>query len=124
VREEEKSRLVGNVFSSVASSYDLMNDLMSVGLHRLWKDRLLLLLGLAVSFYYYYYFHTATNSVYTETSFVFFQACVPVESLSGDEASRRGWWNRYTHSLVAFSCAVEITNTNFLIFHPICLNNQ
>jgi hypothetical protein len=43
VREEEKSKLVGNVFSSVASSYDLMNDLMSVGLHRLWKDRLLLL---------------------------------------------------------------------------------
>ncbi|CAM8984793.1 hypothetical protein QQ045_008778 [Rhodiola kirilowii] len=40
VREEEKSRLVGNVFSSVASSYDLMNDLMSGGLHRLWKDRL------------------------------------------------------------------------------------
>ncbi|GJM89566.1 hypothetical protein PR202_ga05770 [Eleusine coracana subsp. coracana] len=40
VREEEKSTLVGNVFSSVASSYDLMNDLMSAGLHRLWKDRL------------------------------------------------------------------------------------
>ena len=43
MREEEKSKLVGNVFSSVASSYDLMNDFMSVGLHRLWKDRLLLL---------------------------------------------------------------------------------
>ncbi|XP_059450390.1 2-methoxy-6-polyprenyl-1,4-benzoquinol methylase, mitochondrial isoform X1 [Corylus avellana] len=40
VQEEEKSRMVGNVFSSVASNYDLMNDLMSVGLHRLWKDRL------------------------------------------------------------------------------------
>ncbi|XP_072950794.1 2-methoxy-6-polyprenyl-1,4-benzoquinol methylase, mitochondrial [Typha angustifolia] len=40
VPEEEKSKLVGNVFSSVASSYDLMNDLMSGGLHRLWKDRL------------------------------------------------------------------------------------
>lgn len=40
VNEEEKSRLVGNVFSSVASNYDLMNDLMSGGLHRLWKDRL------------------------------------------------------------------------------------
>ncbi|OVA01324.1 UbiE/COQ5 methyltransferase [Macleaya cordata] len=40
VREEEKSKMVGNVFSSVASSYDLMNDLMSAGLHRLWKDRL------------------------------------------------------------------------------------
>ncbi|KAL5698144.1 2-methoxy-6-polyprenyl-1,4-benzoquinol methylase [Ranunculus cassubicifolius] len=40
VPEEEKSRLVGNVFSSVASNYDLMNDLMSGGLHRLWKDRL------------------------------------------------------------------------------------
>ncbi|KAH0459413.1 hypothetical protein IEQ34_012227 [Dendrobium chrysotoxum] len=40
VSEEEKSKLVGNVFNSVASSYDLMNDLMSGGLHRLWKDRL------------------------------------------------------------------------------------
>ncbi|XP_010525075.1 PREDICTED: 2-methoxy-6-polyprenyl-1,4-benzoquinol methylase, mitochondrial isoform X2 [Tarenaya hassleriana] len=40
VREEEKSKLVGNVFTSVASSYDVMNDLMSGGLHRLWKDRL------------------------------------------------------------------------------------
>lgn len=40
VREEEKSKMVGNVFSSVASNYDLMNDLMSIGLHRLWKDRL------------------------------------------------------------------------------------
>ncbi|KAK2996848.1 hypothetical protein RJ639_025876 [Escallonia herrerae] len=40
VREEEKSQMVGNVFSSVASNYDLMNDLMSGGLHRLWKERL------------------------------------------------------------------------------------
>ncbi|XP_022158095.1 2-methoxy-6-polyprenyl-1,4-benzoquinol methylase, mitochondrial isoform X1 [Momordica charantia] len=40
VPEEEKSRLVGNVFTNVASNYDLMNDLMSAGLHRLWKDRL------------------------------------------------------------------------------------
>ncbi|XP_028551396.1 2-methoxy-6-polyprenyl-1,4-benzoquinol methylase, mitochondrial [Dendrobium catenatum] len=40
VSEEEKSKLVGNVFNSVASNYDLMNDLMSGGLHRLWKDRL------------------------------------------------------------------------------------
>lgn len=40
VNEEEKARMVGDVFTSVASSYDLMNDLMSVGLHRLWKDRL------------------------------------------------------------------------------------
>lgn len=40
VREEEKSQMVGNVFTSVASNYDLMNDLMSGGLHRLWKDRL------------------------------------------------------------------------------------
>ncbi|CAN1168335.1 2-methoxy-6-polyprenyl-1,4-benzoquinol methylase, mitochondrial [Linum perenne] len=40
VREEEKSQLVGNVFTNVASNYDLMNDLMSGGLHRLWKERL------------------------------------------------------------------------------------
>eukprot|EP00898_Chlorokybus_atmophyticus_P001941 jgi/Chlat1/2748/Chrsp187S02900 len=39
VPEQEKSRLVGGVFESVAPSYDTMNDLMSGGLHRLWKDR-------------------------------------------------------------------------------------
>jgi demethylmenaquinone methyltransferase/2-methoxy-6-polyprenyl-1,4-benzoquinol methylase len=34
----EKPRLVRGVFDSVASRYDLMNDLMSAGVHRLWKD--------------------------------------------------------------------------------------
>ena len=34
----EKTRRVGSVFSRVARRYDLMNDLMSGGLHRLWKD--------------------------------------------------------------------------------------
>ena len=38
VTPEEKTRRVGDVFASVASKYDLMNDLMSGGLHRLWKD--------------------------------------------------------------------------------------
>ncbi|HAZ60662.1 MAG TPA: bifunctional demethylmenaquinone methyltransferase/2-methoxy-6-polyprenyl-1,4-benzoquinol methylase [Gammaproteobacteria bacterium] len=33
----EKKRHVGAVFSSVAGRYDLMNDLMSLGIHRLWK---------------------------------------------------------------------------------------
>ncbi|BBN13137.1 hypothetical protein MPTK1_6g01110 [Marchantia polymorpha subsp. ruderalis] len=40
VSEEQKGKLVGEVFESVASKYDVMNDLMSLGLHRLWKDRL------------------------------------------------------------------------------------
>lgn len=35
---EQKKTLVNKVFSSVADKYDLMNDLMSFGLHRLWKD--------------------------------------------------------------------------------------
>ena len=39
VSPEEKTRLVGGVFSSVARRYDVMNDLMSGGMHRLWKDR-------------------------------------------------------------------------------------
>jgi demethylmenaquinone methyltransferase/2-methoxy-6-polyprenyl-1,4-benzoquinol methylase len=39
VSPEEKTRRVGQVFSSVARRYDVMNDLMSVGMHRLWKDR-------------------------------------------------------------------------------------
>jgi demethylmenaquinone methyltransferase/2-methoxy-6-polyprenyl-1,4-benzoquinol methylase len=33
----DKARLVGEVFTSVAGKYDLMNDLMSMGVHRLWK---------------------------------------------------------------------------------------
>lgn len=39
VEPDEKTRRVGAVFSSVARRYDLMNDLMSGGMHRLWKDR-------------------------------------------------------------------------------------
>jgi demethylmenaquinone methyltransferase / 2-methoxy-6-polyprenyl-1,4-benzoquinol methylase len=38
VPENEKSGLIREMFSSVASNYDLMNDLMSGGVHRIWKD--------------------------------------------------------------------------------------
>lgn len=38
VPEAQKEGMVRGVFSSVASRYDLMNDLMSAGVHRLWKD--------------------------------------------------------------------------------------
>ena len=41
VPESEKAGLVHGVFSSVAGRYDLMNDLMSGGLHRLWKDAMM-----------------------------------------------------------------------------------
>jgi demethylmenaquinone methyltransferase/2-methoxy-6-polyprenyl-1,4-benzoquinol methylase len=37
VDEKEKAQRVAGVFSSVAQKYDVMNDLMSMGLHRLWK---------------------------------------------------------------------------------------
>ncbi|MCK9283966.1 MAG: bifunctional demethylmenaquinone methyltransferase/2-methoxy-6-polyprenyl-1,4-benzoquinol methylase UbiE [Rhodocyclaceae bacterium] len=37
VAENEKAKRVAGVFSSVAQKYDVMNDLMSAGLHRLWK---------------------------------------------------------------------------------------
>jgi demethylmenaquinone methyltransferase/2-methoxy-6-polyprenyl-1,4-benzoquinol methylase len=37
VDEKEKAQRVAGVFSSVARNYDVMNDLMSMGLHRLWK---------------------------------------------------------------------------------------
>lgn len=39
VTPEEKTERVGAVFSSVARKYDVMNDAMSVGMHRLWKDK-------------------------------------------------------------------------------------
>ena len=40
VRLDEKQGLVNDVFRSVAGRYDAMNDLMSFGLHRIWKDAL------------------------------------------------------------------------------------
>jgi 2-methoxy-6-polyprenyl-1,4-benzoquinol methylase len=39
VKKEEKASLVGEVFHRVASNYDLMNDVMSAGIHRYWKDK-------------------------------------------------------------------------------------
>ena len=39
VAPEEKTRRVGEVFSGVAAKYDVMNDAMSAGMHRLWKDQ-------------------------------------------------------------------------------------
>jgi demethylmenaquinone methyltransferase/2-methoxy-6-polyprenyl-1,4-benzoquinol methylase len=45
VGEQEKQQLVNEVFSKVAERYDQMNDLMSGGLHRLWKDDLVAMLN-------------------------------------------------------------------------------
>jgi demethylmenaquinone methyltransferase / 2-methoxy-6-polyprenyl-1,4-benzoquinol methylase len=41
VPEDEKAGLVHGVFTSVASRYDVMNDVMSGGIHRLWKDAMM-----------------------------------------------------------------------------------
>jgi demethylmenaquinone methyltransferase/2-methoxy-6-polyprenyl-1,4-benzoquinol methylase len=41
VPEAEKAGMVHGVFSRVASKYDVMNDLMSVGIHRIWKEALM-----------------------------------------------------------------------------------
>ncbi|SFQ06667.1 demethylmenaquinone methyltransferase / 2-methoxy-6-polyprenyl-1,4-benzoquinol methylase [Roseivivax halotolerans] len=41
VAETEKAGLVQGVFQSVASKYDVMNDAMSLGIHRLWKDAMM-----------------------------------------------------------------------------------
>lgn len=46
VPEQEKAGLVGAVFDSVADNYDRMNDLMSFGIHRLWKRFAVQLCGL------------------------------------------------------------------------------
>ena len=45
VNSKQKNKLVQNVFSNVASKYDLMNDLMSMGMHRLWKKRFIELIN-------------------------------------------------------------------------------
>ena len=41
VDETEKAGMVHGVFSNVASKYDIMNDVMSVGIHRVWKDAMM-----------------------------------------------------------------------------------
>ena len=46
VDEKDKSRRVRGVFDSVASRYDVMNDLMSMGLHRVWKAYTVAIAGL------------------------------------------------------------------------------
>ncbi len=37
---QDKSKLVNSVFSQVHRKYDLMNDVMSLGIHRIWKKKL------------------------------------------------------------------------------------
>ena len=41
VPEAEKAGMVHGVFSRVASKYDVMNDAMSLGIHRIWKDAMM-----------------------------------------------------------------------------------
>ncbi|WP_417250408.1 bifunctional demethylmenaquinone methyltransferase/2-methoxy-6-polyprenyl-1,4-benzoquinol methylase UbiE [Celeribacter sp.] len=41
VAENEKAGMVHGVFTSVASKYDIMNDVMSMGIHRVWKDAMM-----------------------------------------------------------------------------------
>ena len=50
VKETDKADLVGDVFDSVADNYDLMNDLMSFGIHRLWKKIAIEISGLREDF--------------------------------------------------------------------------
>ena len=47
VDAKDKAKKVGGVFHSVAEEYDLMNDVLSFGMHRLWKRMLLELSGLS-----------------------------------------------------------------------------
>ena len=47
VKTNEKEKLVKEVFASVADSYDVMNDLMSAGIHRCWKDEFVAMTSIA-----------------------------------------------------------------------------
>ncbi len=46
VRGEDRAVRIGELFDSIASRYDLLNDIQSLGLHRLWKRRMVALAGL------------------------------------------------------------------------------
>ena len=49
VPESSKTKLVQKVFTDVAKNYDLMNDLMSLGLHRLWKKELINMMNIQIT---------------------------------------------------------------------------
>ena len=46
VNAEEKEHMVKSVFTKVAQKYDIMNDFMSLGIHRLWKDEFVDMMGI------------------------------------------------------------------------------
>ena len=46
INQNQKTKMVQNVFSEVSKKYDLMNDLMSFGTHRLWKNNLIELMNI------------------------------------------------------------------------------
>ncbi len=46
VAKDEKAKMVGEVFTSVAAKYDIMNDFMSMGVHRLWKRHFVMTSGI------------------------------------------------------------------------------
>ena len=46
VDEDQKENMVKEVFTKVAQKYDIMNDLMSMGIHRLWKDDYVNMMGI------------------------------------------------------------------------------
>lgn len=48
IEESEKTKKVGDVFHSVAQKYDIMNDIMSVGMHRIWKRFALNISGVSI----------------------------------------------------------------------------
>ncbi|RSH82233.1 2-hexaprenyl-6-methoxy-1,4-benzoquinone methyltransferase [Saitozyma podzolica] len=83
IPEEQKETMVGGVFSSVASSYDLMNDSMSLGIHRLWKDSFVstLVPRLPPSF------HSVSNSPSSHPANPKFK-CLDVAGGTGDIALR------------------------------------
>jgi hypothetical protein len=118
VPENEKSKLVGNVFTNVAGTYDLMNDLMSMGLHRLWKDRSpyfisvfalgkLCLVGLSLNPYFTSVFALAKLCLVSMLPNPYFrimlnnfpllmavQTCFKVASISWHATSGCGRWHR------------------------------
>lgn len=75
VKESEKAEKVHKVFEEVAKSYDLMNDAMSFGVHRLWKDIFIERLGAdrgtklldmagGTGFYFFHFFENDWSEIF------------------------------------------------------------
>ncbi|KAH8306846.1 hypothetical protein KR018_007145 [Drosophila ironensis] len=120
VRESEKEQKVHEVFEQVANSYDMMNDAMSLGIHRVWKDIFVERLGPAhgmrlldmaggtgdITFRYLKYLANQPNPNNRSSHVTVSDINQHMLDVGEERARRLGWTNdQFPNSTIAWKCA-------------------